>query len=158
MNDYNENLSQVEILEQENQRLKEEIQFLKEELRRVNARVTGLNSLNNTNNTENHLVEYFSNRYLEIHNYVLNSRLSVIDEDILKAQEVYDELTSREDMLEIIASRNALIQEKIDQIDDQISQNEERLSNLKNRFEIEADNVDKLDSLVSFLLINNLTI
>lgn len=141
MNDYNENLSQVEILEQENQRLKEEIQFLKEELRRVNARVTGLNSLNNTTNSENHLVEYFSNRYMEIHNYVLNSRLAVIDEDILKAQEVYDELTSREDMLEIIASRNALIQEKVDQIEDQISQNEERLNNLRNRFEAEADNV-----------------
>ena len=131
MNDYNENLSQVEILEQENQRLKEEIQFLKEELRRANARVTGLNSLNKIDHTENHLVEYFSNRYMEIHNFVLNSRLSVIDEDILKAQEIYDELTSREDMLEIIANRNALIQEQIVQIEEKISNNEERLNNLK---------------------------
>ena len=55
MNDYNENLSQVEIFEQENQRLKEEIQFLKEELRRTNARVTGLNSLNDNHETQNHL-------------------------------------------------------------------------------------------------------
>ena len=141
MNDYNENLSQLEILEQENQRLKEEIQFLKEELRRANSRITGLNSLNSNSNTDNHLVEYFSNRYMEIHNYVLNSRIAVIDEDILKAQEIYDELTSREDMLELIANRNALIQEQITQIDEKISENEERLNNLKNRFEIEADNV-----------------
>lgn len=141
MNDYNENLSQLEILEQENQRLKEEIQFLKEELRRANSRVTGLNSLNSNSNTENHLVEYFSNRYMEIHNYVLNSRIAVIDEDILKAQQIYDELTSREDMLELIANRNALIQEQITQIEEKMSENEERLNNLKNRFEVEADNV-----------------
>ena len=154
MNDYNENLSQLEILEQENQRLKEEIQFLKEELRRANARVTGLNSLNNTSNSENHLVEYFSNRYLEIHNYVLNSRLAVIDEDILKAQEVYDELTSREDMLELIANRNAVIQEQIDQIENKISENEERLNNLKNRFETEADNVTTKENNIYYTTID----
>jgi hypothetical protein len=34
-----------------------EIQFLKEELRRTNARVTGLNSLNDNHETQNHLVE-----------------------------------------------------------------------------------------------------
>ena len=57
MNDYKENLSQYEILEQEVKRLKEENLFLKEELRKANLKVTGLNSLSDYSNLEHPLFE-----------------------------------------------------------------------------------------------------
>ena len=150
MNDYKENLSQYEILEQEVKRLKEENLFLKEELRKANLKVTGLNSLSDSSNLEHPLVEYYSNRYLEIHNFVLSSRVAIIDEDILKAQEEYDLLTSREDMLELIASKNASIQEKINEIDERIIANEEKLSTLKTEFEKEADEVTTKENNIYF--------
>ena len=77
MIDYQNDMSRVEQLLQDIEKLKEENHFLKEEIRRLNARLTGLNSINNQVNINSPLVDYYINRYLEIHNYVLNARISI---------------------------------------------------------------------------------
>ena len=82
MIDYQNDMSRVEQLLQDIEKLKEENHFLKEEIRRLNARLTGLNSINNQVNINSPLVDYYINRYLEIHNYVLNARISFLDLDI----------------------------------------------------------------------------
>lgn len=66
MIDYQNDMSRVEQLLQDIEKLKEENHFLKEEIRRLNARLTGLNSINNQVNINSPLVDYYINRYLEI--------------------------------------------------------------------------------------------
>lgn len=141
MNDYFDDLSKEQLLEKEVLRLKEEIQFLKEENRRLNAQICGLNSQNNVMNVESPLVEYYINRYTEIHNYVLEMRISKIEEDINNAQEEYNQLVTREDMIEVIATKNAQIFEQIKYIDEQIDSNNQRLEALKQAFDEEAEQV-----------------
>ena len=63
------------------------------------------------------LIEYYLSRYLEIHEYTLNNRLAKLDDEISKCQKEYEELMSREDHLEEIASKNKNIQERINVID-----------------------------------------
>ena len=120
MIDYQNDMSRVEQLLQDIEKLKEENHFLKEEIRRLNARLTGLNSINNQVNINSPLVDYYINRYLEIHNYVLNARISILDEDIKKTENNYEELTSREDMLEEIAKRNQDLTIQIEELNEKI--------------------------------------
>ena len=71
------------------------------------------------------LIEYYLSRYLEIHEYTLNNRLAKLDDEISKCQKEYEELMSREDHLEEIASKNKNIQERINVIDAKIKANNE---------------------------------
>ena len=59
MIDYQNDMSRVEQLLQDIEKLKEENHFLKEEIRRLNARLTGLNSINNQVNINSPLVDYY---------------------------------------------------------------------------------------------------
>ncbi len=134
MIDYQNDMSRVEQLLQDIEKLKEENHFLKEEIRRLNARLTGLNSINNQVNINSPLVDYYINRYLEIHNYVLNARISILDEDIKKTENNYEELTSREDMLEEIAKRNQDLTIQIEELNEKIKQSNLALENEKGTF------------------------
>ena len=106
MTDYQTDMNKNQENLQEVNRLREENHFLKEEVRRLNARISGLNSANPNVAINSPLFEYYINRYNEIHAYVLNSRISILDEEIKKLEENYEELTSREDMLGDIAKKN----------------------------------------------------
>ena len=154
MNDYNNNLSQVELLQKEILRLKEENLFLKEEIRRLNLQISGLNSQNSVVNINSPLVDYYLNRYLEIHEYVLNNRISAINEDIDKAQLLYDELASREDMIEVIANKNAVIKEQIEFLENQIEENQSKLDSFKEQFNEEADTVTNKENNIYYTTID----
>lgn len=169
MIDYQNDMSRVEQLLQDIEKLKEENHFLKEEIRRLNARLTGLNSINNQVNINSPLVDYYINRYLEIHNYVLNARISILDEDIKKTENNYEELTSREDMLEEIAKRNQDLTIQIEELNEKIKQSNLALENEKAAFQTIANKVTDLENnlyyatldyynnLVSKLSIGNVT-
>ena len=169
MIDYQNDMSRVEQLLQDIEKLKEENHFLKEEIRRLNARLTGLNSINNQVNINSPLVDYYINRYLEIHNYVLNARISILDEDIKKTENNYEELTSREDMLEEIAKRNQDLTIQIEELNEKIKQSNLALENEKAAFQTIANKVTDLENnlyyatldyynnLVSKLSIGNIT-
>jgi hypothetical protein len=93
------------------------------------------------NPTKSPLIDYYISRYFEIHDYVIEARLSRIDEEILKCQNDYQDLMSREDHLAEIASRNKEIQEKIEQIDLEIKQNKAYFMEKQNDFSIKAESV-----------------
>ena len=146
MIDYQNDMSRVEQLLKDIEKLKEENLFLKEEIRRLNSRLTGLNSTNTQVNINSPLVDYYINRYLEIHDYVLNARISILDEDIQKTENNYEELTSREDMLEEIAKRNQNLTIQIEELDEKIKQNNQSLENEKATFQIIANKVTDLEN------------
>ncbi|MEI3505442.1 MAG: hypothetical protein V8Q77_04145 [Bacilli bacterium] len=87
------------------------------------------------------LIEYYLSRYLEIHEYTLNNRLAKLDDEISKCQKEYEELMSREDHLEEIASKNKNIQERINVIDAKIKANNEFLEEKNQAFKEKADKV-----------------
>lgn len=87
------------------------------------------------NPTKSALIDYYLERYFEIHNYTINARVSKIDEEIKKCQDDYQELMSREDHLEEIASRNNEIKNQMAQIDLEIEQNNQYLLEKQNDFE-----------------------
>ena len=169
MIDYQNDMSRVEQLLQDIEKLKEENHFLKEEIRRLNARLTGLNSINKQVNINSPLIDYHINRYLEILNYVLNARISILDEDIKKTENNYEELTSREDMLEEIAKRNQDLTIQIEELNEKIKQSNLALENEKAAFQTIANKVTDLENnlyyatldyynnLVSKLSIGNVT-
>ncbi len=155
MNDYKEDLSKLELLQQEILRLKEENLFLKEEVNRLRSQETGLNSLNNNPvNINSPLVDYYINRYLEIHNYVLDSRISMLEEDIEKAQVEYEELSSKEDMIEVIASRNAEITEQMNTIKEKMDLNNANLAKVQDEFEVEADLVTNKENNIYYTTVD----
>lgn len=154
MNDYQDDLSKLEQLQQEIYRLKEENLFLKDEVNRLRNQATGLNSLNNNNYQESELVDYYVTRYNEIHNYVLDSRLSSLKEDIDKAQSEYEELSSKEDMIETIAKRNNEITYQMEKIKDEIDTNNNNLQKLKHQFEIEAELVTNNENNIFYTTVD----
>lgn len=148
MNDYQNN-NLIDDLKREIQLLKEENHFLKEEVRRLNSSITGLNSQNGSlrdNVLNSPLVDYYLTRYNEIHEYVLNNRIAIIDEDIKKAEDEYTFLMSKEESLEEIAAKNKELQDKIDDLDNIISENEEKLKSLYEEFNREAETVTDLEN------------
>lgn len=149
-NDYNNNQeNKVEELNRQIRQLKEENHFLKEEIRRLNASVVGLNSQNpslRVDNLNSPLVDYYITRYNEIHEYVLNNRINLIEEEIKKAEEAYSLLTTREESLEEIANKNKDLQIKIDELNEKIAENDERLKASYDIFNQEAETVTDLEN------------
>ena len=143
-NDFNESNPQEEV-----NRLKEENQFLKEEVRRLNTKVAGLNSVNSVP-VESPLVEYYLNRYAEIHNFVLNNRLQTLDDELAECEKAYSELTSKEDRLEEIAKNNETINSRLNAINEKITQNDEKLKNATSAFEEEANAVTDLENNIYY--------
>lgn len=148
MND-NQNNNLIEELRREIKLLREENLFLKEETRRLNSSITGLNSQNHSIRDEvlnSPLVDYYLTRYNEIHDYVLNNRISIINDEIKKAEEEYGYLTSREESLEEIATKNKELQDKINEINEKIQANNEKLSYSYSEFNEEAETVTDLEN------------
>lgn len=160
MNDYQNNNyqdSRVDELINQLQNLKEENLFLKEEVRRLNASVTGLNSARPELRNEvinSPLVEYYISRYNEIHEYVLENRLNVINEEIKKAEEAYTLLTSREESLEEIALKNQTLQSQINELEELIEENNSKLQASQEVFEQEAEVVTDLENNIYTTTIN----
>ncbi len=146
MTDYQTDMNKNQENLQEVNRLREENHFLKEEVRRLNARISGLNSANPNVAINSPLFEYYINRYNEIHAYVLNSRISILDEEIKKLEENYEELTSREDMLGDIAKKNQDITNQIHLLDERIKQNENYFKEKSNAFDLIASDVTDLEN------------
>ena len=98
------------------------------------------------NPTKSPLIEYYISRYFEIHHYVMEARLAKIDEEIIKCQNDYQNLMSREDHLAEIASKNKEIQEKIEQIELEIQQNKTYFIEKQNDFSIKAERVTEKEN------------
>lgn len=127
-------------------RLKEENYFLKEQVRRLNAKVTGLNSLSKDQNIDSPLVEYYLNRYNEIHNFILEKRTAVLDNEIKNADDLYNEIISREDHIEEIAKQNLDIEEKIKALDEEIATAKKTLQEASDHFQQVAFDVTSLEN------------
>lgn len=98
------------------------------------------------NPTKSPLIEYYISRYFEIHHYVMEARLARIDEEIIKCQNDYQNLMSREDHLAEIASKNKEIQEKIEQIELEIQQNKTYFIEKQDDFAIKAERVTEKEN------------
>ncbi len=98
------------------------------------------------NPTKSHIVDYYLDRYFEIHNYVINSRISKIDEEIQKCENSYQDLLSREDHLEEIANRNKEIQIEIDELTLEINENNNYFCNKQGDFNDKAQKVTEKEN------------
>ena len=89
MNNNNENISVILELSKQIETLQSENYELRQEISRLSKLIPSNNEIENKNNE---LLKYYVSRYDEIHSYVLENRIKLLDEDIAKAQESYDKL------------------------------------------------------------------
>lgn len=87
------------------------------------------------------LCEYYVNRYQELHEKVLQSRLQQLDENIAVCQQVYDEIASKEDQLEEIVQRNQNIEARLNEIHQEIEAEKSKVEEKNQDFMKQAQRV-----------------
>ncbi len=150
MNDYQDDYLTNNDLEKEIMRLKEENQFLREEVRRLNQKLPSLNSTTPQSSVNSPLVDYYLNRYSEIHKYILDKRTSTIDEELASCEQEYSSLTDHENMLEEIAKNNQNINSRINEIDQIIAQNTKEYNQKSEDFKKVASEVTNLEDNIYY--------
>lgn len=157
MNDFNYNLTNEEKLQLEVNRLKQENQYLKEEVRRLNTQLAGVNNRRNSDDINAPIVDYYTMRYNEIHNYILKSRVSFLDDEIAKAETEYSLLMEKENLLGEIVQRNEQLNLKINELSLKINDNLEKLNLANEAFTEVAESVTELENNIYDSTINYYT-
>lgn len=157
MNNFNYNLTNEEKLQLEVNRLRQENQYLKEEVRRLNTQLSGINNRRNPEDINSPIIDYYTMRYNEIHNYILKNRVSFLDDEINKAEEEYNALMEKENQLGEIASKNEIINEQIKTIQQEIEANIEKHTLANQAFLEVANEVTELENNIYDSTINYYT-
>lgn len=155
----NFDLTEEEKLQIEVNRLKKENQFLKEEIRRLNSMLTGINTKRTIEDINGPIANYYLARYNEIHEFVFNNRVIFLDDEIKKAELEYQTLREKEDKLGEIAKNNEVLLEQINVLNNKLEENSAKLKEATDTFNSMADDVTELenniyDSTISYY--NNL--
>lgn len=138
MNNNNENISVILELSKQIETLQSENYELRQEISRLSKLIPSNNEIENKNSE---LLKYYVSRYDEIHSYVLENRIKLLDEDIAKAQESYDKLIKYEESIGEIASKNASIKDEVEALKEEISLAKTTFDDERASFEMIASSV-----------------